>query len=58
MFITLGVESLRLLGNERISMEGTWFIQNRHESLYMQVDDDDEPNYANDGGIAEVITLI
>ena len=36
------------------SMEGTWFIQNRHESLYMQVDDDDEPNYANDGGIAEV----
>ena len=36
------------------SMEGTWFIQNRHESLYMQVDDDDEPNYTNDGGIAEV----
>ncbi len=35
-------------------MEGTWFIQNRHESLYMQVDDDDEPNYTNDGGIAEV----
>ena len=35
-------------------MEGTWFIQNRHESLYMQVDDDDEPNYANDGGIAEI----
>ena len=31
-----------------------WFIQNRHESLYMQVDDDDEPNYTNDGGIAEI----
>ena len=31
-----------------------WFIQNRHESLYMQVDDDDEPNYINDGGIAEI----
>ena len=36
------------------SLEGTYFIQNRHESLYMQVDDDDAPNYTNNGGIAEI----
>ena len=32
---------------------GTSSIRNGNHEQYMQVDDDDEPNYANDGGIAE-----
>lgn len=35
------------------SMEGTYFIQNRHYGKYIQVDDNDSPNYSNNGGIME-----
>ena len=31
--------------------EGTYFIQNRHSDLFVQVDDDDAPSYSNNGGI-------
>ena len=33
---------------------GASSIRNGNHEQYMQVDDDDEPNYTNDGGIAEV----
>ena len=35
------------------SMEGNYFIQNRHYGKYIQVDDNDSPNYSNNGGIME-----
>lgn len=35
------------------SMEGTYFIQNRHYGKYIQVDDNDAPNYSNNGGVME-----
>ena len=33
--------------------EKTYFIQNRHYGKYIQVDNDDAPNYSKDGGIIE-----
>ncbi len=31
-----------------------YFLQNRQTEGYMQVDDDDAPNYTNNGGIMEI----
>ncbi len=36
------------------SMEGTYFIQNRHYEMYAQVDDGNAPSYKKDGGIMEI----
>ena len=36
------------------SMEGLHFIKNRHYDRYAQVDDNDAPGYANNGGIMEI----
>ena len=36
------------------SMEGLHFIKNRHYDRYAQVDDNDAPGYANNGGIIEI----
>ena len=33
--------------------EKTYFIQNRHYGKYIQVDNDDAPNYSKDGGLIE-----
>ncbi len=40
-----------------IDMGGTYFIQNGHYSKYIQVDDDDKPNYNTDGGVIEQWTF-
>ncbi|MCM1223465.1 MAG: RICIN domain-containing protein, partial [Lachnospiraceae bacterium] len=37
--------------------EGTYFIQNRYYEKYIQVDDDDAPDYKNNGGIMEQWTF-
>ena len=34
--------------------DGVYFLQNRQTEGYMQVDDDDAPNYTNNGGIMEI----
>lgn len=39
------------------SMEGLHFIKNRHYDRYAQVDDNDAPGYANNGGIMEIWPL-
>ena len=36
------------------SREYTYYIKNRQRDLYAQVDDDDAPNYSNNGGIMEI----
>lgn len=38
-------------------MEGLHFIKNRHYDRYAQVDDNDAPGYANNGGIMEIWPL-
>lgn len=35
------------------SLEGTFLIKNRHYEKFIQVDNNDAPNYANNGGIIE-----
>ena len=37
--------------------DGVYFLQNRQMERYMQVDDDDAPNYTNNGGIMEIHPL-
>ncbi len=37
--------------------DGVYFLQNRQTERYMQVDDDDAPNYTNNGGIMEIHPL-
>ena len=37
--------------------DGVYFLQNRQVERYMQVDDDDAPNYTNNGGIMELHPL-
>ena len=39
------------------SYVGTYFIQNREQELYLQIDNDDAPNYSNNGGIMEIFPL-
>ena len=34
--------------------DGTYFIKNRQREYYVQIDDDDAPNYSNNGGIMEI----
>lgn len=36
------------------SREGTYFIQNREQNYYIQIDNNDAPNYSNNGGIMEI----
>ena len=36
------------------SLVGTYFIQNREQEFYMQIDDNDAPNYSNNGGNMEI----
>lgn len=35
------------------SMEGTYFIQNKHYDKYIQIDDNDAPTYKKEGGVIE-----
>ena len=37
-----------------VQRDGVYFLQNRQTEGYMQVDDDDAPNYTNNGGIMEI----
>ncbi len=37
--------------------DGVYFLQNHQTERYMQVDDDDAPNYTNNGGIMEIHPL-
>lgn len=37
--------------------DGVYFLQNRQTERYMQVDDDDAPNYTHNGGITEIHPL-
>lgn len=37
--------------------DGVYLLQNRQMERYMQVDDDDAPNYTNNGGIMEIHPL-
>lgn len=36
------------------SLGGAYFIKNAERSLFLQVDDNDSPNYSNNGGIMEI----
>ena len=36
------------------SRNGTYFIKNREREYYLQIDDDDAPNYSNNGGNMEI----
>lgn len=44
----------RMLTIELVVDEGTYFIKNKQHGVYMQIDDNDAPNYDSSGGIMEL----